>query len=367
MSHEFHSLRVSQVVQETDQASSIYFEVPDTLTDSYKYKAGQYLTLRFNIEGNEVRRAYSICTSPLDKTLGVNVKRVKKGLVSNHINDQVKVGDSIEVMQPDGTFGIDHNHSLARDFYFIASGSGITPIISILKTLLEEEPKSRCHLLYGNKNESSVIFKDQLLDLEKKYAGQFFLKQTLSQPIKTKEGGLKGMFSRGKESWMGWKGRLDGKKIDAYLKENPPVNKDTHYFVCGPGAMIDTLIDHLENKGVDKKALHTEHFITAAPAGGGTAASGGVTSKVKAHLNGKEFDISVPSDKTILDVMIEEKIDAPFSCTSGACSTCIAKLVKGDVTMDACYALDDDEVASGYILVCQSRAQSPEVELTFDT
>ena len=367
MSHEFHSLRVSQIVRETEQASSIYFEVPEELSDSYRYKAGQYLTLKFNIKGTEVRRAYSICTSPLDKKLGVNVKRVNKGLVSNHINDNIKEGDTIEVMQPDGSFGIDHDHNQAREFYLIASGSGITPIMSILKTLLEEEPKSRCHLLYGNKNEKSVIFKDQLIELQSKYAGQFFYKQTLSQPVKTKGGGLKGMFSRGKESWTGWKGRLDGKKIDAYLDENPPVNKDVHYFVCGPGAMIDTLVDHLENKGIAKDSIHTEHFITTAPAGGGLGASSGVASKVKAHLNGKEFDFEVSSDKTILDVMIDEKIDAPYSCTSGACSTCIAKLVKGDVSMDACYALDDDEVASGYILVCQSRAQSAEVELTFDT
>lgn len=366
MSHEFHSLKVTEVVQETEQSSSIYFNIPEELSAAYKYKAGQYLTLKFNIGGTEVRRAYSICTSPLDQKLGVNVKRVSKGLVSNHINDNVKAGDIIEAMQPDGSFGIDHDHSLKRDFYFIASGSGITPIMSILKTVLEEEPKSRCHLLYGNSNEDSIIFKEELLSMESKYAGQFFLTQTLSQPNRTKEGGLKGMFSRGKETWKGWKGRLDGKKIDTYLLENPPVSKEDHYFVCGPGAMIDTLIDHLETKGIDKKRLHTEHFVSSIPAGG--AVSGGaVTSKVKVILNGDEYNVSVPPEKTILDVLIDEKCDAPYSCTSGACSTCIAKVTKGDVTMDACYALDDDEVASGYILVCQSRAQSEEVELTFDT
>jgi len=364
MSQLFHRLKVSQVVAETDQASSIYFEIPSDLKDQFGYTAGQYITLKFELGGHEVRRAYSLCTSPLEERFGVNVKRVDKGLVSNHINDQIKAGSEIEVMPPDGNFGIKYDHGLERDLYFIAAGSGITPIVSIIKTILEEEPKTRCHLLYGNKNEQSVIFRQELNDLTSKYGGQFFLKQTLSQPTKTKEGGLKGMFSRGKESWTGWKGRLDGKKIDLYLQENPPIAQEVHYFVCGPGAMIDTLIDHLEQKGIPSERLHTEHFVSTAPA---TAGIGAVGAKVKVHLNGETFEVEVPSDKTILDVIIENKYDAPYSCTSGACSTCIAKLKSGTVSMDACYALDDDEVKEGYILVCQSRATSPEVELTFDT
>ena len=364
MSQLFYSLKVSEVVAETDQASSIYFEIPSDLTEKFQYGAGQYITLKFDLNGEEVRRAYSICTSPLEGKFGVNVKRVKKGLVSNHINDNIKAGSTVEVMPPDGKFGLKHNHALERDLYFIAAGSGITPIISIIKTVLEEEPKSRCHLLYGNTNEQSVIFKDQLHELAAKYSGQFFLKETLSQPTRTKGGGLKGLFSKGKESWTGWKGRLDGRKIDAYLEEQPPVAQEVHYFVCGPGAMIDTLIDHLEQKGLPKERLHTEHFVSAAPAG---ATLGAVSAAVKVHLNGQSYDVEVPADKTILDVLIDSKCDAPYSCTSGACSTCIAKLINGTVSMDACYALDDDEVKDGYILVCQSRATSPEVELTFDT
>lgn len=172
------------------------------------------------------------------------------------------------------------------------------------------------------------------------------------------------MFSRGKESWTGWKGRLDGKKVDLYLQDNPPMAQEVHYFVCGPGAMIDTLIDHLEQSGIPTERLHTEHFVSNAPAAAGLGAIG---AKVKVHLNGQTFDVEVPPEKTILDVLIENKHDAPYSCTSGACSTCIAKLKSGTVSMDACYALDDDEVKDGYILVCQSRATSPEVELTFDT
>jgi len=366
MSHDFHKLRIDHIVKETEDSSSLYFEIPEDLKDDYKYKAGQYLTLKFELDGVEVRRAYSICTSPLQSDLAVNVKRVSKGLVSNHINDHVKDGTEVEVMTPDGSFGLELRHELSRDLYFFASGSGITPIISIIKTALEEEPKSRCFLLYGNKNEQSVIFEKELNQLANKYQGQFFYQQTLSQPMKQKEGGLKGLFSRGKESWTGWKGRIDSKKIDRYLEENPSINKEAHYFICGPGAMIDTLIDHLEHRGVPKTNLHTEHFVSSSPAGGGVP-TGGEVSEVKVHLNGKEIKVMVPPEKTILDVLIDEKSDPPYSCTSGACSTCIAKMIKGEVTMDACYALDDDEVKDGYILVCQSRAVSSEVELTFDT
>lgn len=364
MSELFHRLKVSEVVAETDQASSIYFDIPAGLKETFAYSAGQYITLRFELDGQEVRRAYSLCTSPLENRFGVNVKRVKKGLVSNYVNDHIKPGSEIDVMPPEGNFGLKHNHGLERDLYFIAAGSGITPIISIIKTILEEEPKSRCHLLYGNKNEQSVIFKKEIDEMASKYAGQLFVKETLSQPNRTKEGGLKGLFSRGKQSWTGWKGRLDGKKIDAYLEEQSPTAQEVHYFVCGPGAMIDTLVDHLEQKGVPTDRLHTEHFVSSASP---VAAAGAVSANVKVHLNGQSYDAQVPPEKTILDVLIENKVDAPYSCTSGACSTCIAKLTKGTVSMDACYALDDDEVKEGYILVCQSRATSPEVELTFDT
>lgn len=364
MSELFHRLKVSEVVAETDQASSIYFDIPADLKETFTYNAGQYITLKFELDGQEVRRAYSLCTSPLESRFGVNVKRVKKGLVSNHVNDHIKPGTEIDVMPPDGNFGLKHNHSLERDLYFIAAGSGITPIISIIKTIIEEEPKSRCHLLYGNKTEQSVIFKREIDDLATKYAGQLFVTETLSQPSRTKEGGLKGLFSRGKQSWTGWKGRLDGKKIDAYLEEQSPMAQEVHYFVCGPGAMIDTIVDHLEQKGVPSDRLHTEHFVSSTSP---VAAVGAVSANVKVHLNGQSYDVQVPPEKTILDVLIDNKVDAPYSCTSGACSTCIAKLTKGTVSMDACYALDDDEVKEGYILVCQSRATSPEVELTFDT
>jgi len=365
MSQDFHKLKVKEVVRETNEAKSIYFDIPADLQQQYNYKAGQYLTLKFQIKGDEVRRAYSICTSPTEDKIGVNVKRVAKGLVSNHINDNLNAGDEIEVMVPDGKFGIDLDDEYKRDFYFFASGSGITPVMSILKTILEHEPMSRCYLLYGNRSEDSIIFKEELGRLASKYEGQFGLTHTLSKPNREKAGGLKGMFSKGKITWPGWQGRINGERINKFLEAHPKQGKEAHYFVCGPGAMIDTILDHLETRGVGSDRLHSEHFAASgAPAVGGGSAT---DSKVTVHLAGQTYNVDVPSSKTILDALIDNKVDAPYSCTSGACSTCVGKVVKGDVSMDMCYALDDDEVAEGYVLVCQSRANSAEVEITFDT
>lgn len=361
MSHDFHKLKVSKVVQETADATTVYFNIPEELKNSYTHKAGQYLTLKFDIKGEEVRRSYSLCTSHIEDHYGVNVKRVNKGKVSNYVNDHVKVGDEIDVMVPDGKFVIEPVEHMKRDFFFFASGSGITPVMSMIKTVLEEEPKSICYLLYGNKNEDTIIFKNELDQLEKKYAGQLVVEHTLSKPNREKAGGLKGLFSKGKMSWTGLVGRIDGPKIDKFLADHPKQSIEANYYVCGPGAMIDTIIDHLERKSIDKKFLHTEHFVSQI-AGSGA----GIISQVKVHLAGKEINIEVPADKTILDALIEAKYDAPYSCTSGACSTCVAKVHSGEVSMDVCYALDDSEVKAGFILTCQARAQSPEVELTFE-
>lgn len=366
MSHVFYPLSVKEVVKETDQSSTLYFTVPDEIKEAYAYEAGQYLTLKFTLSGQEVRRAYSICTSPNEGVLAVNVKRLKGGQVSNYIHNKVSAGDAIEVMQPDGKFTLDLEPSRRRDFYFFASGSGITPIISLIKTILETEPKSCCYLCYGNRDEASIIFKDLLEELTKTYRDQFFLRHTLSQPKREKEKGLKSMFSRGKITWEGWTGRIDRAMVDRFLDEYPSRGDDAHYLVCGPGAMIDTIVDHLESKGIDKDKIHREYFLSSL-SGPGPVSVNGAMSQVKVHIAGREVHVEVPPEKTILDVLIEEKYDPPYSCTSGACSTCLAKLLHGKVEMDACYALDEDEVKAGYILVCQSRAKTPEVELKFES
>ena len=199
----FHNLIVSKIKRETPDSISIFFEVPEDLKNEYTFQAGQYLTLKFDINGKEERRAYSICTSPIDTELAVNVKRVKKGIVSNHLNDNLKEGETISVMVPEGNFTVALEENASRDFYFFAAGSGITPVMSMIKTILEKEPKSNVFLLYGNKDENSIIFNEELNMLSQKYNGQLNVTHTLSNPIREKKGGLSGMFSKGKIPWPG--------------------------------------------------------------------------------------------------------------------------------------------------------------------
>lgn len=350
---KFHSLRIKTIQSVTSTSACLTFEVPENLTNDYTFKAGQYLTLRVEIDGVEVRRSYSLCSAPLDKTLSIGIKRVEGGLFSNHALDSFKEGDMVDVMTPSGGFVFSPDLDQKRHVVLYAAGSGITPILSIAQTVLQEEPLSEVSLFYGNKGFSSVMFAETLEALKNKFISRFrlyhvFTKESQGIPLQ--------------------KGRMDLPKLnalhDAFLKHDQ-INE---VYVCGPEPMIHAVREMYTTKGLDKKHIHFELFASSS------------AKQVEKKEIIEAYDCTVDliidndlisfnmnsSDTSILDAAQQAGADVPYACKGGVCCTCKAKITEGSAKMLVNYALEADEIAQGYVLTCQAIPTSERIIITFD-
>ncbi len=356
MAEHFHALRVAEIVPETDEAMSIRFDVPDELLDAFRFKAGQHLTLKADIDGEEVRRNYSLCVAPDEGLVKVTVKRIAGGVFSNWVAESLRAGDMIEVMSPVGSFTVPFERQAAHRYVGIAGGSGITPIMSLIRTALSEEPASRFTLFYGNRDSQSVIFLEALADLKDRYMGRFELFHFLAE-----EEGEVELFN----------GMLDaarvGEAIAALVVEPAEV---AAWFICGPGPMMDAAESVLVERGIVRERIHIERFTAGRPSEAMTAQlaafqeqAAGQTMAVT--LDGRtrriEFDGS-----SILDSARAAGLPAPFACKAGVCATCRAKVTAGKVEMAAHYGLTDQEITDGYVLTCQSVPAGDGVAVDYD-
>ncbi len=357
----FHPLRVHDVERLTDDAVAVTFDVPDELAGEYlRYEPGQHLTLRASIDGEDVRQSYSICLSPRRAretgTVRVASARVPSGRMSNWLNDAVSAGDEVEVMTPMGGFTCPTRPDEARHHVAVAAGSGITPVLAIVTSVLEDEPDSRVTLLFGNRRTSSVMFLEELEDLKNRYVDRLQLIHVLSREPRDVD-----LLT----------GRLDAARVTALLAAFAPVGGVDEWYLCGPFGMVEEVQQLLADAGVDAHHVHHEVFHVASqdePRREVVVEEGAAPEAVvTVNLDGRTSRVEMPSrEESILAATLRVRPDAPFSCTGGVCGTCRARVVQGEVRMDRNYALEPDEVAAGVVLACQSHPVTDEVRLDYD-
>ena len=350
----FHLLKIIDVTRETADAVSVAFEVPENLKNDYKYIQGQYLTLKLNVNGEDIRRSYSICSAYPEKELRVAIKKVKGGKGSNFVSEKIKVGDSIEVMTPMGNFHTPLNSSNKKTYVLFAGGSGITPMMSIIKTVLQSEPNGKLILFYGNQDEASIIFKKQLDDLAAKNSNRLKIYHILDQENGTTDVLFKGIMN------------VDKNKL--LVEKFVDLKSDNEFFICGPGGMMDSVKKALDDLKVDKNRIHIEYFTVPVdqPVKADVNKTGYVNCTATIILDGDERVIEIPAGENVLQAAIDASMDAPYACRGGSCCTCRAKLIEGKVVMDVNYALLDSEVEEGYILTCQSHPLTSTIVVDYD-
>ena len=367
MASHFRTLQIEDIRQETADCVSIAFAIPPGLREEFRFRQGQNITIRARIGEEEIRRSYSICSSPLEEELRIAVKKVTGGRFSTYANDRLRKGDALEVLPPTGRFYTELDKDHRKNYLAFAAGSGITPVLSLIKTTLAIEPESHFTLVYGNRHRPSIIFREALEDLKNRYMHRLAIHHVLS---------------REKMEIRLNQGRIDAEKCAELCERLIDLTATDEVYVCGPGEMIFTVKDWLEQKGIDKKKIHFELFNTQEGRSPETAGAGrkaatmeaqssrkgkGKTSKITIRMDGTSLDFDLPYDgEPILDAALQEGADLPFACKGGVCCTCRARLIEGEVEMEVNYALEEEELAAGFILTCQSHPRTEKVVIDFD-
>jgi ring-1,2-phenylacetyl-CoA epoxidase subunit PaaE len=347
---QFYSLPIKKIHRETDKAVTLSFNVPENLKDFFLFKAGQYITLKNSIEGKEIRRDYSLCSSPKSGELMVAVKEVKDGTFSSYANQVLKEGDRLEVAPPKGRFIFEPNDSKTKNIAAFAAGSGITPILSIIKCALEEEVYSRVILVYGNKTTQDTMFLNELLELQHQYSSRFSIQFVFSQADEDNA-----VF-----------GRIEKSTVNYVMKNKHKDIEVDAFYICGPEEMIHTVKDVLTGHGIANERIHFELFKAAKQTDDISEDVTSGNTKVTVMIDDVESTFEMSTKQTVLEAALDEDLDAPYSCQGGICSTCLARLKEGEVKMRQNNILTDSEVAEGLILTCQSHPLTPSIYVDYD-
>ena len=348
----FSTLRVASVDRLTGDSAAVTFEVPDDLSDVFRFRPGQHLTLRRELAGQDLRRTYSVCSSAAGGPLRVAVKRLEGGAFSGWVLDHLQAGDELEVLPPAGRFGPAVDAARARRYGLVAAGSGITPVLSIAWTVLEVEPASEVVLLYGNRTSSDVMFLEELSDLKDRFPDRLQVLHVLSREEQESE-----LLS----------GRIDRDRLERLLATLLPVGEVDEWYLCGPFGMVTDARQTLLDAGADPSRVHVELFhAEAAPPRQRVADASTGDATVTVLLHGRSTTVRVaPDGPSVLDAVLAARADAPYACKGGVCGTCRARCVEGAVEMDVNYALEPDELAAGVVLTCQSHPTTETVRLEF--
>ncbi len=345
----FYKLAVKDIIRETPEAISVLFNVPSELKENYRFTAGQYINLKLTLDGNEIRRAYSICSTPESGELKIAIKAIKNGYFSKFANEQLTAGKVLEVGTPEGKFTFEPDASRQKNYAAFVAGSGITPVLSILQTVLEKEPNSTFVLIYGNKSSNETIFYNQLHDLQLKYVGRFFVHYVFSQQKADDQ-----LF-----------GRIDKSMVNFVLKNKHKEKEFDKFYLCGPEEMINTVSAVLKENNVKEKDIKFELFSASSSENEIQKSLEGHT-KITVLVDGDETSFEMSQKQSLLEAALKQGLDAPYSCQGGICSSCIARISKGTAEMKKNTILTDGEIAEGLILTCQAHPTSSEIFVDYD-